>query len=405
MRALRHVRSVRHRVLPGVVVLAAVAALGGLAGAVVGSGGAPAPCDNTPQITDPSGDGHHSSSDVLSAWFSEAGGHLQVVIKVRSGTWVPEHDDADINGSGFAFLFGWGGKTRYVRASAPPPGGGSITYDYGTYTPAGGFAGAGATTGSVVYDYPGTVTIDVPGSVLSEPFVLTYDGITDGVPTWVDHAPGGESPTDPARGADYVVGSCDGPVTTTPTGTTTGTTTSTTGTTTQPVLRTSAVQLTAPVRITGGGRRTITGRVLPARGGVPVALTATGDGTVVTHLKTSNDGSFTVTTPINETTRFRAVAEGIGSQTVTVTVRSTVHVTVKRLRSGVTRVTGRFKPALPGRVLWLRTTSVRASASAHVSTGRFTFRLRHPVRGRYQAVYIPSGARAERSVSNIGVIK
>ena len=53
----------------------------------------PAPCNGAAQITDASEDGHHPSSDVLAAWFSEASGHLQAVIKVRAGTWVAEHDD------------------------------------------------------------------------------------------------------------------------------------------------------------------------------------------------------------------------------------------------------------------------------------------------------------------------
>ena len=40
----------------------------------------------TPQITDPSGDGHHPPTDVLSAWWSEANGRLQAVIKVSAAT-------------------------------------------------------------------------------------------------------------------------------------------------------------------------------------------------------------------------------------------------------------------------------------------------------------------------------
>jgi hypothetical protein len=68
-------------------------------------------------------------------------------------------------------------------------------------------------------------------------------------------------------------------------------------------------------------------------------------------------------------------------------------------------VTGTTSPQLKGRVLWLRDHAVRPSARATARNGRFTLRLKHPRRGRYQAVYIPTGNRAERSTSNTGVIR
>lgn len=145
--------------------------------------------------------------------------------------------------------------------------------------------------------------------------------------------------------------------------------------------------------------------MLPARAGVPVELTVRTRETATARLTTAADGSFSIALPIDETTRLRAVAQGIGSQTLTLTVRSTVRVTVKRLRDGRTRVTGTVRPALPGRVLLLRTTSARPSATTSAAGGRFTFTFRRPRPGRYQAVYIPSGARAERSTSNTGVIR
>ena len=68
----------------------------------------------------------------------------------------------------------------------------------------GSFTGCRSTTPGA----NGTVTIDAPavapGTRLSSPYVLTYDGITGGTPTWVDHAPGGEAPADPSVGADYL---------------------------------------------------------------------------------------------------------------------------------------------------------------------------------------------------------
>jgi len=48
---------------------------------------------------------------------------------------------------------------------------------------------------------------------------------------------------------------------------------------------------------------------------------------------------------------------------------------------------------------------VTPSASRAVTGSTFRFRLRNPSSGRYQVVYIPSGARAERSTSNTGVIR
>lgn len=350
----------------------------------------PPPCDGVAQITDVSGDGHHGSSDVLRAWLSEASGHLQAVMEVRVGAWAPEHADADINGSGFALLFSMDGQIHYVRANAPPPLEGPITYDYGTYTAPQGFVSDGATIGDVEFASPGTVTVDVPdaigavaGSHLTNLFVLTYDGITGGVPTWVDHAPGGTSPDDPSYGADYVVGACDGNPGTT-----------------------SAVVLAARAHVTGGGNTRITGAVVPARAGVPVTLTAETLGSTATRaLVTAGDGTFLATVPVRETTRLRAVAEGIGSQTLTVTVRSTVRVVSVRRSGGVTRVAGYVRPSLPGRLLLIRTTAWRPSVSIRTVRRAFAFRLRNPQAGRYQVIFIPARNRAERSTSSAFAIR
>jgi hypothetical protein len=214
MRTHQSARPLRRAAIGTAAALVGAAAVA--AGGARADGTAPAPCQGSPQITDVSGDGHHASSDVLSAWLSEASGHLQAVIQVRAATFVPEHSDADINGSGFAFLFTLNGRVDYVSTRAAPDE--SLTYDYGTYSPSNHFTSLGTTTGSVARS-PGTgsTTIDIPaafdispGALLAAPFVLTYDGINAGVPDWVDHAPGGQEPDDSARGADYVVGSCGG---------------------------------------------------------------------------------------------------------------------------------------------------------------------------------------------------
>ncbi|HEY6889831.1 MAG TPA: hypothetical protein VI300_18670, partial [Solirubrobacter sp.] len=295
-------RALAYRRRPALIgVLLATLAMAGSA-AADDTPAPPAPCNGSPQITDVAGDGHHSSTDVLSAWFSEAHGALQAVIQVRAGTFVPEHTDAEVNGSGFAMVFGLRGQADYVRLRAAPDG--SESYDYGTYA-GGSFTTAGSTTGSVVHSAgAGTVTIDVPsalsavpGTVLSAPYVLTYDGITAGTPGWVDHAPGGEDPTDTARGGDYVVGACGvaapspraaaGPISGTPT---------------------TAVLVSVPARLVGRGRVLIAGEVVPPRAGVRVTITRSAKATRVSRATTDADGSFAAVAAVSESTRVRAEA-------------------------------------------------------------------------------------------------
>ena len=186
-------------------------------GAARGATTPPAACNDIPQITDAGGDGHHANEDITAAWFSEAGGRLQAVLRVRTGVWEPAHDDSET--ADFAVLFTTGGATRYVRLVARR--GNDLRYDHGTWTQAGGFATEGATAGSVIAGSGGTVTIDVPGvtagTKLASPFALTADGTEGGGPHWVDKAPGGETPVgDGSFGADYVVGSCGAAPTATP---------------------------------------------------------------------------------------------------------------------------------------------------------------------------------------------
>ncbi len=367
--------------------------------AVPAQAAAPPPCGGVAQIADASGDGHHPPTDILSAWLSEANGRLQAAIKVRSGALGPQHSapgETDLAVAGYAIVFTVDGQARYVRASVAPDGG--ATYDYGTYNPGGAyFTSTGPTGGELAPGAfsGGTVTIDVPaatgavtGAQLTDVFALTYDGISGGVPDWVDHGPGGESPGDIARGADYVVGSCAGGV---PTG--------------AGVL---AVQLEAPARLRGGGRAKITGKIVPARAGVEVELTReAGRRRKVSRLTTAADGSFAATVPVSEKTRLRAEAEGIASSTVTVKVKSVVRIELRERPSGAIRLLGRLRPALPGRLLLLKAnaaidpTTTRSSGKRrfafHFGAGRLS-------PGRYQVVYIPSKGRAERSTSNAVVV-
>ena len=346
----------------------------------------PAPCNNAPQITDANGDGHHGATDVLAAWWSEANGRLQVVSQVRAATPLAEHNDTADPAAVFAVVYVVAGETRYVRARLPL--GGTPTYDHGTYTAPAGFTSAGPTTGVVETGANGTVTIDVPavaaGTVLSRPFVFTWDG-----PDPVDHAPGGITETDPAVGADYVVGSCNAAP---PPGT---------------AVTTTSVQLKAPASVKGRKTVTVSGKVLPARAGVPVTITRTANNKQAdTRVSSAADGSFSARIAIAETSDLRAVAESIGSPELTVTARSTVKIKVRNHKDGSATVTGTVDPKLPGRIQWLRSNAVTPSARTTTrSNGSFTLRLKKPKRGRYQVVFIPSGERAERSVSNTGVIR
>jgi hypothetical protein len=346
---------------------------------------APAPCGGVAQVTDPAGDGHHSSTDVLAAWLSEPGvGTLQATIQIRSGSFLPEHDDAVVNGSAFALLFTTGGQTRYVRATAPPANGGVLGYDYGTWSPAGGFASAGATTGGIVTGAPGTVTIDVPaatgattGARLTNLFVLTYDGVDAAGPTWVDRAPGGTEPAGSTFGADFLVGTCSSP--------------SSTGV--------ASVQLAAGRVPVGGGRVALAGRLLPARAGVAVTVTRVGRATTVTRLVTSADGSFSGLIPVRETTVVRAAVEGVQSQSFTLRVRSRVTVRLRRSGTGW-RLSGTVAPALPGRIQLLRVGGFGPVKTVRLVTGsRYTLRVPQLRQGRYQVVWQPSQGRAANAVS------
>ena len=383
----------RRRGLP----LAAVAAVAALAATAPSALAAPPPpCGGIVQISDPANDGHHPNTDVIAGWLSEANGRLQAVIQARTASWAPAHDDSD--SAAWALLFSIGGRTSYVRATGPRTG--VPTYDYGTWTGGGGFVSEGATTGETTTGSGGAVTIDVPaatgatpGMVMTGPFILTWDGATGAEPHWVDGAPGGVTPETTDRGADFVVGSCSagGPVDPGGDG--------------GPV-RTTAVTLRAPRRLRGGGRALVSGRVTPARSGVRVAVSTTaGRRTATRRFTTAADGTFAGNVAVSETSRVRAVAEGIGSQTRTVRVFSRVRIKVRRLSGGAVLVTGTVRPRLPGRVLLLKTTDARPTKTARARKGRFRIRLERPRKGRYQAVYIPSGRRAERSTSNRGVIR
>lgn len=375
-------RIVRRLAATGAAALATLAVA-----AAPASAAAPEPCGGVPQIVDTTG-GHHPGTDVLSAWFSEANGRLQAVVRVQAGTWVPEHTDEEVDVAGYAVLFEAGGRTAYVRVQVSPTG--AASYDYGSFDGA-RFQSEGASAGELVYaPFGGTATIDVPaatgavpGAVLARPFALTYDGTSaDGLPHWVDQVPGVDKPGDPARGTDYRVGSCTGGQ---PSGT-----------------AVVAVELRAPARVRGGGVVTVTGRVVPAIAGIAVEVTRRDRASTVLSAITGADGSFALRVPVRESARLSAVAGGVASATVGVSVASLVKVRLRRLRSGAVRVLGRLRPALPGRLLLLGADEVRPTATRAAGKRRFAFRFGagklEP--GRYQVVYVPAAGRAERATSN-----
>ena len=367
-----------HRLAQALIVVALIAIAPGSAAAA-----APAPCNGIVQVSDSRGDGHHTTTDVTAAWMAEEAG-LQAVIQVRTGNWAPDHEDS--SAAGFAFLFDAGGVTHYVRVSTPRPADGPPVYDYGTWSVGGGFVTAGATTGSLVAGPNGTATVDVPaatgavsGTTLTRLFVLTYDGSSAGRPHWVDRAPGGTTPVGTEFGADYVVGSCTG------------------GPPAPGTL--TAVELRSRDHRTGAGKVRVSGRVVPAADGVPVELTATRRrGSETYDLSTAADGSFTTRIPISETSDLRAAAGGLASGSETVAMRSKTRIELRERRAEVI-VKGSVDPELPGRVLLIESATARVIERGRVRRGRFEFHFNHLADGRYQAVFIPSKDRAERSTS------
>ena len=366
--------------LGGSAVIALIAALA-LAAALPAGGNVviapPAPCSPGVVMNDAFGDGHHKPTDVLRAWLSEANGSLQAVIEVQLGTWVPEHDEPQVVG-GYAFLFTVGGVTRFVRMSVDESN--VATFDYGTWTLAGGFVPEGVTTGDRDTNPVGSAaawitvpaSLVAPGAILTDTFVITYDGIISGVPTDVDQAPGGTHPNDPARGPDFIVGSC------------------------------AVVSIAAPASLKGAKPRvTISGSVAPAAAGIPVAITRQGAGTLVTNTTTDALGNFAVQVPIRETTRIKATntANGIDSTTRTIIMRSVVTIRAIRLPNGRTRIRGTTSPWLPGRLQLIKTTAFVPVARKTIRGGAFSFTPRRLRPGRWQVIYTPSGGRAVRSIS------
>ena len=312
------------------------------------------------------------------------------MIQPRIAVWEPAHDDSDA--AGFALIYDAGGQTRYVRAEGPR--GAPVRFDHGTWSAAAGFTSLGPTTGAAVAG-PGGVGHDrrarrsPAGTLLSRIFVMTYDGGSGADLHWVDRAPGGVGPAEQAFGADYVTGACAADAGRGPAA---GRDDRGRPRRAPPPRRRRPDGGRRPRRPGAGrrrrggddarrpgadahgghaGRRDVLARA-PDRAHVDGPRRRRGDRLPDAHDHRALDGADP-----------RPPARG------------------RRGRGPRPRRTG---PAGP-RAAAARRGGPADRHGAQARDGRFRIRLAAPRRGRYQAVFIPSGDAAERSTSNTGVIR
>ena len=168
----------------------------------------------------------------------------------------------------------------------------------------------------------------------------------------------------------------------------------------------TSVQLRARSKLVGGGSVPVSGSVAPARGGVPVELSAKTRSSVVKRLTTKADGTFATSIPVKETTRAPCRRRGHrltdtqGRRVVEGPDQGQASAARSRAHPG-----DGASEAARDECCLLRTTSAVPAARTVARKGRFSFRFKNLRRGRYQAVFIPSKGRAERATSNKGVIR
>ena len=355
-----------------------------LAWAGVASALPPPACDPAVVINDSHTDGHHGPTDVLSAWLSEEdGGDLQAVIKVDLGNWDAEHDEDEIV-AGYVFLFTVNGATRFVRLSVDVDF--QATYDYGTYTFPNTFTSQGMTTGRrepeptlPPWSGDGTAVIDIPtivaddGDLLTDTFVLTYDGIVGGPPnppTWVDAAPGGE-----LAGRGRV----------------------------RALLPRRRVRRRPAQRAADGYRRAEgddLGHGDPCRGRRRRRDHARDAERDLQHYDRSRRHLLDPNVRAREDDGRRGRRRSSQSQTRTIRVRSEVTIKAKELANGKTKITGKTNPALPGRIQLFKTTAFFPTTTKQIGGGTFQLPAKNLKPGRYQVLYTPRGGRALRDFSN-----
>ena len=274
---------------------------------------------------------------MLSAWFSEScgsppGGHQGP----QAVTGCPDHDARVAR----VRVPVPGGRSDPLRARRGPRSACPVRFDYGTWT-ARGRLRQRRTDDRRRWS---AVPAGRPRSTCrpdrrrrrrgaDQPVRADLDGVGDG-PHWVDRAPGGTgAPAAPEYGADYVVGSCVG---------------GGGGPGGGGVRGCQSVELRAPAKRVGRGKARVRGSVAPARAGVPVELTIEDRRKITRRLTTGADGTFSASVPITETTRLRAVAGGLRSQTLTITMLSKTRIKVRRLRNGGVLVQRAGQPGAAG---------------------------------------------------------
>ena len=276
---------------------------------------------------------------------------------MNAATPEPQHDDADVNGAGTRNALQRRRRREVRPGDIPPASDGPPTYDYGVYTAPKTFTTSGPTTGSI------------------------FTAVTGGSAT-IDARPQPARPTacsSTTRGSTRTTESSEAsrPTSTTRTGRHDADRRRPRRRLRRRLLRgrsgdhrRGAAEVT-PSTLKGGLGKTVTvtGNVLPAREDVFVALTREAKlSAKFTYLHTDEDGAFAVTIPVDETTELRAIAESISSQTLTVTMNSTVKIAKQRLTRGRGRVRpGTVSPTLPGRLLLLPSNAFKPTQTKQIS--------------------------------------
>ena len=295
-------------------------------------------------------------------------------------------------------------QTRYVRAEAPR--GAPVRFDHGTWSAAGGFASAGATTGEAVAGPGGSVTIDVPAR-------RAGDGAH--APVRADlrrrhrRRPALGRPRAGRRRArrDRVRRRLRRRRVRRPAGRAPGRAAAPT---------TTAVVLDAPPRLVGGGRTALGGRVVPARAGVAVAVTATARRARAPARRHAGRRHVLAAAadrarPPASAPSPRASRRRRGRSPCV----STVRIRVRRSAGGAAVIRGRVRPRLPGRVLLLRGGAVRPTATAQRPRRALPHPARqpaprplpgrlHPVRRARRAVHVEHRSHPMKSIRIAGAL-
>ena len=280
-------------------------------------------CGGVAQISDERGDGHHPNSDVARRWFSEAGRALQAVIQTSFGELGARPRGLRSRRLRDAV------RRRRADALRPPRHAPArrraARLRLRDVDQATGFVSAGATTGEVVAGVARQRHDRRPGrdrrrrrgaaraavrhdlrrrlrarAALGRPCARRRERghpersrVRRRLRRRIVPAAGGGGPATGGGGTPAVA-----------------------------VVTTTAVVLDAPKRLVGGGKLRASGRVVPARGGVPVRLTLKprrkSTAAIVRTRRTRADGTYAYDFQAVETSLVDAVAEGVNAQTRTV---------------------------------------------------------------------------------------